>query len=162
MSVIDRKNYMSVQVKYFDDRYKTGEWVTAPKTAGSAGIDLYASIKEPVEIAPGETLLIKSGISIYLEDPNYVGLIFPRSGLGTNKGIVLGNLTGVIDSDFQGEMGIPVWNRNVDKTVTISPGDRIAQYVVVPCVGLHPRVVEEFETATVRGAGGFGHSGING
>lgn len=153
---------LEVQVKFFDDRYKNGEWNIEPKTVGSAGIDLHASISEPITILPGETRLIKSGIAIHLAHPAFVGMIYPRSGLGTKDGIVLGNLTGVIDSDFQGEMGIPVWNRNFDKSVTINPGDRIAQYVVLLCATIIPTVVDNFTTETIRGEGGFGHSGVNG
>ena len=126
-------------------------------TDGAAGLDLRACIDEPLEINPGETKFIPTGIAIYIENPNYAGLVLPRSGLGHKHGIVLGNLVGLIDSDYQGELMLSCWNRG-DKPFTINVGERLAQYVIVPVVQAQFEVVEEF-TATARAAGGFGHTG---
>lgn len=126
-------------------------------TAGSAGLDLRACIDEPLEILPGATMFIPTGIAIYIEDPHYAGLVLPRSGLGHKHGIVLGNLVGLIDSDFQGELMLSCWNRG-DKSFTINVGERLAQYIIVPVVQAQFELVEEF-TATARAAGGFGHTG---
>jgi dUTP pyrophosphatase len=126
-------------------------------TEGSAGLDLRACIDEPLEIKPGQTLLIPTGIAIYLENSLYAGMILPRSGLGHKHGIVLGNLVGLIDSDYQGEIMISCWNRG-NTPFTINVGDRLAQYVIVPVIQAQFEVVESF-TATERAAGGFGHTG---
>ncbi len=126
-------------------------------TDGSAGLDLRACIDEAVEIKPGETRLIPTGIAIYIENSNYAGLVLPRSGLGHKHGIVLGNLVGLIDSDYQGELMLSCWNRG-DKPFTVNVGERMAQYVIVPVVQAQFEVVESF-TATARAAGGFGHTG---
>ena len=126
-------------------------------TDGSAGLDLRACLDEPLEIKPGETKLIPTGIAIYIENPNFAGLVLPRSGLGHKHGIVLGNLVGLIDSDYQGELMLSCWNRG-DKTFTVNIGERLAQYVIVPVVQAQFEVVESF-TATARAAGGFGHTG---
>lgn len=126
-------------------------------TEGSAGLDLRACIDEPLEVKPGATVLIPTGIAIYIENINYAGLVLPRSGLGHKHGIVLGNLVGLIDSDYQGELMISCWNRG-DKPFTINIGERIAQYVIVPVVQAQFEVVESF-TETARAAGGFGHTG---
>ena len=126
-------------------------------TTGSAGLDLRACLDEAIEIVAGETVLVKTGLAIYIEDPNFAGLILPRSGLGHKHGIVLGNLVGLIDSDYQGELMISVWNRG-HNTFRLEPGERLAQYVLVPVVHAEFEQVEEF-VATERGAGGFGHTG---
>ena len=126
-------------------------------TTGSAGLDLRACLDEAIEIAAGETVLVKTGLAIYIEDPNFAGLILPRSGLGHKHGIVLGNLVGLIDSDYQGELMVSVWNRG-HSTFRLEPGERLAQYVLVPVVQAEFEQVEEF-VATGRGAGGFGHTG---
>ena len=126
-------------------------------TTGSAGLDLRACLDEAMEIAAGETVLVKTGLAIYIEDPNFAGLILPRSGLGHKHGIVLGNLVGLIDSDYQGELMVSVWNRG-QNTFRLEPGERLAQYVLVPVVQAEFEQVEEF-VATGRGAGGFGHTG---
>ena len=126
-------------------------------TPGSAGLDLRACLDEAIEIAAGETVLVKTGLAIYIEDPNFAGLILPRSGLGHKHGIVLGNLVGLIDSDYQGELMVSVWNRG-QNTFRLEPGERLAQYVLVPVVQAEFEQVEEF-VATGRGAGGFGHTG---
>ena len=126
-------------------------------TTGSAGLDLRACLDEAIEIAAGETVLVKTGLAIYIEDPNFAGLILPRSGLGHKHGIVLGNLVGLIDSDYQGELMVSVWNRG-QNTFRLEPGEPKAQYVLVPVVQAEFEQVEEF-VATGRGAGGFGHTG---
>ena len=148
---------MKVQVKVLDARLGQ-EWaLPAYATTGSAGLDLRACLDEAIEIAAGETVLVKTGLAIYIEDPNFAGLILPRSGLGHKHGIVLGNLVGLIDSDYQGELMVSVWNRG-QNTFRLEPGERLAQYVLVPVVQAEFEQVEEF-VATGRGAGGFGHTG---
>lgn len=148
---------MKVQVKVLDARLGQ-EWaMPAYATTGSAGLDLRACLDEAIEIAAGETVLVKTGLAIYIEDPNFAGLILPRSGLGHKHGIVLGNLVCLIDSDYQGELMVSVWNRG-QNTFRLEPGERLAQYVLVPVVQAEFEQVEEF-VATGRGAGGFGHTG---
>ena len=148
---------MKVQVKVLDARLGQ-EWaMPAYATTGSAGLDLRACLDEAIEIAAGETVLVKTGLAIYIEDPNFAGLILPRSGLGHKHGIVLGNLVGLIDSDYQGELMVSVWNRG-QNTFRLEQGERLAQYVLVPVVQAEFEQVEEF-VATGRGAGGFGHTG---
>ena len=148
---------MKVQVKVLDARLGQ-EWaLPAYATTVSAGLDLRACLDEAIEIAAGETVLVKTGLAIYIEDPNFAGLILPRSGLGHKHGIVLGNLVGLIDSDYQGELMVSVWNRG-QNTFRLEPGERLAQYVLVPVVQAEFEQVEEF-VATGRGAGGFGHTG---
>ncbi|MBC9230637.1 dUTP diphosphatase [bacterium SPL81] len=148
---------MKVQVKVLDARLGQ-EWdLPTYATTGSAGLDLRACLNEAIEIAAGETVLVKTGLAIYIEDPNFAGLILPRSGLGHKHGIVLGNLVGLIDSDYQGELMVSVWNRG-QKTFRLEPGERLAQYVLVPVVQAQFEQVNEF-VATERGAGGFGHTG---
>jgi deoxyuridine 5'-triphosphate nucleotidohydrolase len=128
-------------------------------TTGSAGLDLRACLDAPLELAPGHAELIPTGLAIYLADPGLAAVVLPRSGLGHRHGIVLGNLVGLIDSDYQGELMVSCWNRSA-KPFTLKPGERIAQLVVVPVVQVDLEVVEDFEV-TARGAGGFGHSGRN-
>ena len=146
-----------IQLKILDPRI--GSEIALPEyaTAGSAGMDLRAALEETTTIKPGETLLIPTGISIYVEDPNMAAVVLPRSGLGHKHGIVLGNLVGLIDSDYQGQLFVSCWNRG-DENFTIEVGDRIAQLVIVPVIQVDFEVVENFES-THRGAGGFGHSG---
>ncbi len=146
-----------VQLKILDPRIGKEFPLPAPATDGSAGADLRACLEEPVELAPGDCRLISSGIAIHLADPGLAALILPRSGLGHKHGIVLGNLVGLIDSDYQGELMISCWNRGQD-TFRIEPGDRIAQLVIVPVVPAVFEVVETFGDSS-RGAGGFGHTG---
>lgn len=150
---------MKVQVKVLDQRLGQ-EWpMPTYATTGSAGLDLRACVEEAIQIEPGQTVLVKTGMAIYIEDTNFAGLILPRSGLGHKHGIVLGNLVGLIDSDYQGELMVSVWNRG-QTTFTLEPGERLAQYVLVPVVQAQFDIVNEFE-ATERGAGGFGHTGKN-
>jgi len=126
-------------------------------TAGSAGLDLRACLDKPLELEPGKAELLPTGLSIYVEDPGLAAVVLPRSGLGHKHGIVLGNLVGLIDSDYQGQLMVSVWNRGRE-SYTVQPGERIAQLVIVPVVQVELEVVEDF-AATSRGAGGFGHSG---
>lgn len=146
---------MKVDVKILDPRVK--EKMPAYATTGSAGLDLRAMLDEPLTLNPGETRLIKTGLAIHLADPGYAALILPRSGLGHKHGIVLGNLVGLIDSDYQGELMVSTWNRG-QEAFTIEPMERIAQLVVVPVVQMQMNVVDDFETSD-RGAGGFGSTG---
>lgn len=146
-----------IQLKIVDKRI--GDLFPLPTyaTEGSAGLDLRACMEESMQIAAGETKLIPTGLAIYVADPNYAAVILPRSGLGHKHGIVLGNLVGLIDSDYQGELMISCWNRGMDH-FTIQPGERIAQLVILPVNRVEFEVVDEF-AATVRGEGGFGHTG---
>ena len=148
-----------IQLKILDPRI--GEDIPLPTyaTDGSAGMDLRAAVEETTEIQPGETLLIPTGIAIYVEDPNMAAVVLPRSGLGHKHGIVLGNLVGLIDSDYQGQLFVSCWNRG-HESFSIEVGDRIAQLVIVPVIQAAFDIVDDFET-TSRGAGGFGHSGNN-
>lgn len=148
---------MKVQVKVLDPRLGS-EWpMPNYATTGSAGLDLRACVETPLVIEPGQTVLIKTGMAIYIEDTNYAGLILPRSGLGHKHGIVLGNLVGLIDSDYQGELMVSVWNRS-QTAFTLEPGERLAQYVLVPVMQAQFDIVDDF-VASDRGAGGFGHTG---
>lgn len=150
---------MKVQVKVLDSRLGN-EWpMPTYATMGSAGLDLRACVDAATVIEPGQTVLVKTGLSIYIEDPHFAGLILPRSGLGHKHGIVLGNLVGLIDSDYQGELMVSVWNRS-QTAFSLEPGERLAQYVLVPVIQAQFDIVNEFE-ATERGAGGFGHTGQN-
>jgi len=144
-----------LQVRVLDERIRT--MLPHYATAGAAGLDLRACIDAPLALAPGESHLVSAGIAIHVGDPGYAAVILPRSGLGSKNGIVLGNLVGLIDSDYQGPLTISVWNRG-KQPFTIQPLDRIAQLVVVPVVQVEFDVVEEF-TASARGAGGFGSTG---
>ena len=127
-------------------------------TDGAAGLDMLACLSEPLTLRPGDTHLIPTGIAIHIDDPGLAAILLPRSGLGHKHGIVLGNLVGLIDSDYQGQVFVSCWNRGKE-TFTIEPGDRIAQMVFVPVVQAEFEVVADFE-ASRRGAGGFGHTGI--
>jgi len=134
------------------------EWpLPQAATSGAAGVDLRACIDAPLEIAPQASALVASGIAIHIGDDRYVALVVPRSGLGHRHGIVLGNGTGVIDSDYQGPLMISLWNRS-DTGFTISPGDRVAQLLIVPVLQPCFRIVDSF-ASSARGSGGFGHSG---
>lgn len=146
-----------VEVKVLDDRL--GQSIPLPEyaTEGSAGMDLRACLDQPLTIEPGETQLIGTGIAMYIGDPGYAATILPRSGLGHKHGLVLGNLVGLIDSDYQGELKVSCWNRS-NKAYTIETGERIAQLVIVPVVQAALKIVDEFNESD-RGSGGFGHSG---
>jgi dUTP pyrophosphatase len=147
----------TLQLKILDPRL--GNSIPLPEyaTPGSAGLDLRACIDEAITINPGETQLIPTGLAIYIEDSSLAAIILPRSGLGHKHGIVLGNLVGLIDSDYQGQLMVSCWNRGTD-AFTLNVGERLAQLVLVPVVQAQFERVEEF-TASARGAGGFGHSG---
>ena len=146
-----------VQLKILDPR--VGQQFPLPEhaTDGSAGVDLRACLDETLEIRPGQTELIPTGISVYIEDPGLAAMILPRSGLGHKHGIVLGNLVGLIDSDYQGQLFVSCWNRG-SKPYALEPGERLAQMVIVPVVQADFEVVEDFVESS-RGHGGFGHTG---
>ena len=145
----------TLDVKILDQRLR--DKLPRYSTAGAAGLDLRACIDKPLELAPGAAELVPSGIAIHLADPGLAAVVVPRSGLGHQHGIVLGNLVGLIDSDYQGQVMVSLWNRS-DAAFTINPMDRIAQLVVVPVVQVKLNVVEEF-AASRRGAAGFGSTG---
>ena len=148
---------MKVQVKVLDARLGQ-EWpMPTYATAGSAGLDLRACVDESIQIEPGQTVLVKTGLAIYIQDTAFAGLILPRSGLGHKHGIVLGNLVGLIDSDYQGQLMVSVWNRG-NTSFTIQPGERIAQLVFMPVIQASFNIVDEFDSSE-RGEGGFGSSG---
>ncbi|MDR0776532.1 MAG: dUTP diphosphatase [Azonexus sp.] len=144
-----------IDVKILDNRLRESPPHYA--TPGSAGLDLRACIEVPLHLAPGQTVLVPTGMAIHLADPGLAAMILPRSGLGHKHGIVLGNLVGLIDSDYQGELMVSVWNRG-QESFTLNPLDRIAQLVVVPVLQVAFNVVEEFDDSE-RGAGGFGSTG---
>ena len=146
-----------VKVKILDERIGREFPLPQHATPGSAGMDLRACLQEPLTLAPGDAALIPSGIAIHLDDPGYAAVLLPRSGLGHKHGIVLGNLVGLIDSDYQGEVMVSCWNRGRER-FTVQPGERIAQMVLLPVVQAQFEVVGDFEES-LRGAGGFGHSG---
>ncbi|HUO18950.1 MAG TPA: dUTP diphosphatase [Steroidobacteraceae bacterium] len=147
----------ALKVRILDARIGREFPLPAYATAGSAGLDLRACLGAPLELAAGRAELIPTGLAIHLEDPQLAAVILPRSGLGHRHGIVLGNLVGLIDSDYQGQLMVSCWNRGTEP-YTIAPGERIAQLVVVPVVQVQLEVVADF-AVSARGAGGFGHSG---
>lgn len=147
----------TVQLKILDDRLNTEFELPDFATEGSAGVDLRACVTEATTVSPGETTLVPTGMAIHIEDPGLAAMILPRSGLGHKHGLVLGNLVGLIDSDYQGQVFVSCWNRGAEPFV-IEPGARIAQMVFVPVLQTDFEVVEEF-TESQRGAGGFGHTG---
>ena len=144
-----------LEVKILDERIRG--MLPRHATAGAAGLDLRACIGAPLTLQPGDSQLVHSGIAIHVADPGYAAVVLPRSGLGSKHGIVLGNLVGLIDSDYQGEVLVSVWNRG-HASFTLQPLDRIAQLVVVPVLQVELEVVEEFAESS-RGAGGFGSTG---
>ena len=146
-----------LQVKVLDSRLGSQFDMPQRATAGSAGIDLRAMVDAPLTLAPGDCELLPTGLSIHIADPNLAGMILPRSGLGHKHGIVLGNLVGLIDSDYQGPLMVSAWNRG-SKEFVIEPGERIAQFVLVPVVAAELEVVDAFD-ASERGVGGFGSTG---
>ena len=146
-----------IQLKVLDKRVGTDLDLPHYATAGSAGLDLRVCIDSAIQLSPGETKLLPTGLSIYIEDPSIAATILPRSGLGHKHGIVLGNLVGLIDSDYQGELMVSCWNRGSDH-FTIEPGERIAQLVFLPVIQVEFDQVDSFKK-TNRGEGGFGHTG---
>ena len=154
---MSQTNRRPLKVRILDAR--VGKEFPLPQyaTGGSAGLDLRACLDGPLLLEPGKAELLPTGLSIYVEDPGLAAVILPRSGLGHKHGIVLGNLVGLIDSDYQGQLMVSVWNRGREP-YTVQPGERIAQLIIVPVVQVELDVVEDF-AATSRGAGGFGHSG---
>jgi dUTP pyrophosphatase len=146
-----------LQVRILDPRIGRDIALPTRATPGSAGLDLRACLDAPVVLEPGQTQLVPTGIAIHLDDPGLAAVLLPRSGLGHKHGIVLGNLVGLIDSDYQGQVMVSVWNRG-SHPFTIAPGERIAQMIVVPVVQVELEVVAQFEESA-RGAGGFGSSG---
>jgi len=146
-----------IDVKILDPRLGDQFPLPGYATPGSAGMDLRACLDEPLILKPGQTELIPSGIALHISDPGLAATILPRSGLGHKHGIVLGNLVGLIDSDYQGQVFISCWNRG-DQTFTIEPGERIAQLVILPVVQATLNIVNEFDESE-RGEGGFGHTG---
>ena len=147
----------SIQLKRLDPRLGTEFPMPAYATDGSAGIDLRACVDQPLVLEPGATELIPSGLAVYIADPALAAVLLPRSGLGHKHGVVLGNLVGLIDSDYQGQVFVSCWNRG-NESFTIKPGERIAQMVFVPVVQVAFDLVDSFDTSQ-RGEGGFGHSG---
>jgi dUTP pyrophosphatase len=146
---------MKIDLRILDPRL--ADQLPAYATAGSAGLDLRACLSEPLSLAPNACQLIATGIAIYLKDPGYAALILPRSGLGHKHGIVLGNLVGLIDSDYQGQLMVSAWNRS-ERSFTIEPMERVAQLVIVPVLQAQFHVVNEFP-ASARGEGGYGSTG---
>ena len=146
-----------LQIKILDSRLGTEIPLPHYATGGSAGLDLRACLDAPLTLEPGRTELIPTGMAIHLDDKHYAAMLLPRSGLGHRHGIVLGNLVGLIDSDYQGQVMVSCWNRG-DTAYTVSPGERIAQMVVVPVVQVELEVVKDFAESE-RGSGGFGSSG---
>ncbi|MGF1614455.1 MAG: dUTP diphosphatase [Gammaproteobacteria bacterium] len=147
----------SIQIRILDPRLGSRFPLPSYATTGSAGLDLRACLDEPLQLEVGKTHLISSGLAIHIDDPGLAAIILPRSGLGHQHGIVLGNLVGLIDSDYQGEVLISCWNRGTSR-FTIHPGERIAQMVFVPVTQVEFEIVEAFQGSS-RGEGGFGHSG---
>lgn len=146
-----------IDVKILDPRVGKEFPLPTYATSGSAGLDLRACIDDVLDIAPGTTTLVPTGLAIHIADPELAAVILPRSGLGHKHGIVLGNLVGLIDSDYQGQLMVSVWNRG-QESFSLQPGDRMAQLVFVPVVQAEFNLVEDFD-ASLRGEGGFGHSG---
>lgn len=144
-------------MRILDERLGRELPLPAYATYGSAGLDLRACLDAPLELSPGKAELIPTGLAIHLEDPGLAAVILPRSGLGHKHGIVLGNLVGLIDSDYQGQLMVSCWNRGNEPFI-VQPGERIAQLVVVPVVQVELEIVSDF-ASSARGAGGFGHSG---
>ena len=147
---------MKLDVKVMDERLR--ELLPNYATPGSAGLDLRACLDQPLTLQANAWQLVPTGMAIHLKDPNYAALILPRSGLGHKHGIVLGNLVGLIDSDYQGQLMVSAWNRS-DVAFTIEPLERIAQLVIVPVVQAQFNLVDDFDTSTERGAGGYGSTG---
>ena len=157
MSAAESAARRALKVRILDRRMGEEFPLPAYATAGSAGLDLRACLDAPITLQPGAAELIPTGLAIHLEDPGVAAVILPRSGLGHKHGVVLGNLVGLIDSDYQGQLMVSCWNRSREP-FTVRPGERIAQLIVVPVIQVDLEIVESFEDSA-RGAGGFGHSG---
>lgn len=148
----------NIQIKLIDPRLGQEFPLPAHATTGSAGMDIMACLDTAIDLQPGDTSLVPAGFALHIADTGLAALLLPRSGLGHKRGIVLGNLVGLIDSDYQGQVFVSCWNRS-QQAFTINPGDRIAQMVFVPIVQAEFEIVDEFEQS-LRGAGGFGHTGV--
>ncbi len=148
---------IDLDVKILDERLR--DQLPSYATPGSAGLDLRAAIQAPQVMAPGQAELIPTGLAIHLADPAYAAMILPRSGLGHKHGLVLGNLVGLIDSDYQGQLMVSAWNRS-QVAYTLQPLERLAQLIIVPVLQARLRVVDDFEKTTQRGAGGYGSTGV--
>jgi dUTP pyrophosphatase len=146
---------MKLDIKIIDARMR--DYLPAYATTGSAGLDLRACLDAPLTLAPGQTTLVPTGLAIHIADPGFAALILPRSGLGHKHGVVLGNLVGLIDSDYQGQLMISTWNRGAE-AFTLNPLERLAQLVIVPVLQAHFNIVDDFAESE-RGAGGFGSTG---
>jgi dUTP pyrophosphatase len=149
--------HRALKIRILDQRIGTEFPLPAYATAGSAGLDLRAILDAPLALPPGKAELLPTGLAIHIDDPGLAAVILPRSGLGHKHGVVLGNLVGLIDSDYQGQLMVSCWNRGSTE-FTVQPGERIAQMVIVPVVQVQLQIVEDF-AASARGAGGFGHTG---
>lgn len=150
-------NHVSIELKIINPLIKNQ--LPEYATFGSAGLDLRACISQPIVVSPGENILISTGLAIHLNDKGLAAMVLPRSGLGHQHGIVLGNLVGLIDSDYQGELKISLWNRS-DTAYTIAPFERIAQMIIIPILQTDFKIVDEFQTTTDRGDSGFGSTGL--
>lgn len=148
-----------IQTKILNPQLVEKFGIPQHQTDGSAGIDLRAMVTQDFDLAPGETILISTGMAVYVEDPNLCAALLPRSGIGHKHGIVLGNLVGLIDSDYQGELFVSLWNRS-NTPYVIKAGERIAQMVFLPIAQVELDIVEEFSIRTARNTGGTGHTGI--
>jgi len=156
-NLMDNSGTKALQLKILDPRIGTQWPLPGYATVASAGMDLRACIAQELTLAPGETAMVSAGIAIYLNDANFAAVLLPRSGLGA-KGLVLGNLVGLIDADYQGPINMACWNRS-NTAFTIQPGDRVAQLVVLPIARVAFQIVDDF-VATERAAGGYGHTGV--
>jgi dUTP pyrophosphatase len=152
-------NQFEMEVLILDERAYQNVPILQRGTFGSAGLDILNCEELPIRLYPNEAKWFKTGLAIYIKDPNFVGLILPRSGKGGNLGLILSNTTGVLDSDYQGELKVGLWNRNETQVLTISPGEAIAQLVIVPLGKPKINVVKEFSKKTIRGENGFGSTG---
>ena len=148
---------MQIRLRILDPRLGREFPLPEYATAGSAGVDLRACVDAPLQVLPGQTVLVPTGMAMHIADPTLAAVILPRSGLGHKHGVVLGNLVGLIDSDYQGPLMVSCWNRSAT-TYTIQPGDRIAQLILIPVLHARLQLVDSF-AASERGSGGFGHSG---
>lgn len=159
LSPESQRQIVNAEIIYHDPRYESEWGLLDYATPGSAALDLRAATHENITLNPGECKMIPSGVAIHLNNPNFMLTTHPRSGLGYKHGIVLGNLTGIIDSDFMGEIGIPLWNRS-NTVFTVNPGDRICQLITLPIYHLNLKRVDAFSETSERGVNGWGSSGV--